>query len=212
MSNEHLEVDHIVMGVSDLDLAAAEFDTEYGLTALPGGRHPGWGTANRIVPLGSSYLELVSVVDHETAATSAFGRWVTAMAAGETGWGWAVRTSDLSATARRLGLDTVPGSRLRDDGVRLTWELAGVPEDDSDHALPFFIGWGAGTPLPGSTPVTHRGGEMSLSALEVGGDPDSLATWLGSAIAGVEMVRGSAGVRAVTVTAPGAAPVTLRAH
>ncbi len=49
-----LRIDHIVWGVDDLDRAAAEVQERYGLASVPGGRHPGWGTANRIVPLGSS--------------------------------------------------------------------------------------------------------------------------------------------------------------
>ena len=55
---------------------------------------PGWGTANRIVPLGEAYLELVTVVDDPEAAQSPFGRWVAE--AGPTlaePLGWAVRGS-----------------------------------------------------------------------------------------------------------------------
>jgi hypothetical protein len=39
----------------------------YGLASIEGGRHPGWGTANRIIPLGDAYIELVTVVDDEEA-------------------------------------------------------------------------------------------------------------------------------------------------
>ena len=41
-----------------------------------GGRHPGHGTANRIVPLGSSYIELMAVVDRVEADSSPLGSWV----------------------------------------------------------------------------------------------------------------------------------------
>ena len=45
-------IDHVIYAVDDLDTAgAALFDRE-GLASVPGGRHEGWGTANRIVPLG----------------------------------------------------------------------------------------------------------------------------------------------------------------
>ena len=74
-----------------------------GLASSAGGRHPGWGTANRIVPLGETYLELVTVVDEAEAAQSAFGRWVAASRPGAP-FGWAVRTDDLDAVAARLGL------------------------------------------------------------------------------------------------------------
>jgi Glyoxalase-like domain len=55
-----LHIDHIVWGVDDLDRAAAQVQERYGLASVPGGRHPGWGTANRIIPLGPSYLELAT--------------------------------------------------------------------------------------------------------------------------------------------------------
>src|SRR4051794_41286944 len=66
-------IDHVIYAVDDLDTAgAALFDRE-GLASVPGGRHEGWGTANRIVPLGESYLELIAVVDVEEAEQSEFG-------------------------------------------------------------------------------------------------------------------------------------------
>ncbi len=116
MTSNPPEVDHVVLGVADLDSATAWL-AEQGLTALPGGTHPHWGTANRIVPLGSAYSELVAVVDPAVAATSAFGSWIAAQARGDAAWGWAVRPHDIAATAERLDLDLVPGSRVRPDGV-----------------------------------------------------------------------------------------------
>jgi hypothetical protein len=58
-----LELDHVLIAVIDLDAAASAFAADHGLDSVTGGRHPGWGTANRIVPLGETYLELVAVVD-----------------------------------------------------------------------------------------------------------------------------------------------------
>ena len=62
--------------MADLAAAAEEIEARHGLASIEGGRHPGWGTANRIVPLGEAYLELVAVVDEAEAAQSPFGRWV----------------------------------------------------------------------------------------------------------------------------------------
>ncbi|MFI5100647.1 MAG: VOC family protein, partial [Actinomycetes bacterium] len=143
-----VEIDHVLAGVPDLDDAAATLQARFGLTALPGGRHPGWGTANRIVPLGSAYLELVTVVDGAEAAGSAFGRWVLAMLRDGPVCGWAVRTEDLDGVAARLTLDVVSGSRLTSTGRWLRWRTAGVDRVSAEPALPFFIEWGAGTVLP----------------------------------------------------------------
>ena len=180
MAGERLEIDHLVLGVDDLDAAADVLLDRHGLVALPGGRHPAWGTANRVVPLGPTYLELVTVVDPVVAAGSAFGSWVADMAAARSGWGWAVRTHAMRTTAARLGLEIVPGSRVAPDGTRLRWRLAGVPTVGSDRTLPFFISWDEGTPLPGSVRADHRVSGVRLAALTVETDPDRLARWLGA--------------------------------
>jgi hypothetical protein len=199
MTAEQLEIDHVVLGVADLDVAADALLDDHGLVALPGGRHPAWGTANRIVPLGPTYLELVAVVDPTVAAASAFGSWVADMAAGRGGWGWAVRTHDMAATATRLGLEVVPGSRVTPTGTELRWQLAGVPTAGSDRTLPFFISWGEGTPLPGTSPAAHRQRDPRLESLIVETDGDRLDRWLGASDLPVEAVPGDRGVVAVDI-------------
>ena len=64
------ELDHVLIAVADVAAAARELEARHGLTSIKGGRHPGYGTANRIVPLGDSYLELVTVADESEAAES----------------------------------------------------------------------------------------------------------------------------------------------
>jgi hypothetical protein len=63
-----LAIDHVLIPVDDLAAAGATMKARYGLTSIEGGRHPGWGTANRVVPLGDAYLELVAVIDRDAAA------------------------------------------------------------------------------------------------------------------------------------------------
>ena len=46
-----MELDHVLIAVAELEAAAREIEGRYGLTSVEGGRHAGWGTANRIVPL-----------------------------------------------------------------------------------------------------------------------------------------------------------------
>jgi Glyoxalase-like domain len=78
----------VLLAVTDLAATAWELEARCGLASVEGGRHPDWGTANRIVPLGTSYLELVAVVDSPAAADSSFGRWVASRASrpGPTAW------------------------------------------------------------------------------------------------------------------------------
>src|SRR5262245_31668761 len=69
-----LQIDHVVYGARNLDAGVASLEDRFGLASVPGGLHPGWGTANRIVPLGDTYIEMISVVEPGVAAGSAFGR------------------------------------------------------------------------------------------------------------------------------------------
>jgi hypothetical protein len=196
---EQLALDHLVLGVAELDDAAAALLDVHGLVALPGGRHPQWGTANRIVPLGDAYLELVAVVDPAVAATSAFGSWVADMASGRCGWGWAVRTSDIAATAARLGLEVVPSSRVTPTGTELRWQLAGAPAPD--RTLPFFIAWDEGTLVPGTAYADHPAGDVRVSAVAVETDAAVLGGWLDCADLPVTVRPGRRGVVTVELGA-----------
>ena len=167
-----IAIDHVLLAVADLEEGAREVDRRWGLTALPGGRHPGAGTANLIVPLGAAYLELIAIVDPGEAEGNPLSRRVTqALESGSTFATWAVRVDDLAAVGRRLaaaGLSVTgprDGSRLRPDGVLLRWRslhLGGGLEP----ALPFFIEWlVAPADHPGAREVTHRAGPLTLRGL-----------------------------------------------
>ena len=56
-------IDHVLYGVQDLDLAAGRLEADHGLVAAGGGSHGELGTANRLIPLGDQYLELITVAD-----------------------------------------------------------------------------------------------------------------------------------------------------
>ncbi|HEY7399041.1 MAG TPA: VOC family protein [Gaiellaceae bacterium] len=173
-----LELDHVVLAVLDLGDAARELEARYGLASVAGGRHPGWGTENRIVPLGDSYLELVAVADEEEAASTLFGRWVAARrAAPFAPLAWAVRAGDLDAHAARLGLAVEDGERTRPDGTILRWRLAGVAEAEAEPFLPFFIEWEDEAAHPGRTDGRHP----NVEQLALAGDAARLEDWLDDA-------------------------------
>ncbi len=202
VADSGVQIDHVVIGVRDLDHAAAEFEDRYGLTAIEGGRHPGWGTANRLVPLGNTYLELVTVVDQAEAASSEFGRWVSTMMEGHSGYGWAVRTDDVDGAATRLGLEVIRGSRRSRSGDLFQWRLAGVAQAAQEPSLPFLIQWGLDTPLPGRAAVVHRAGAVALGELAIDGDEERLHEWLGSKSLPLHVTPGAGGVTSFTVTTP----------
>jgi Glyoxalase-like domain len=170
-----------LIAVVDLAAAGDEFELEHGLSSIEGGRHPGWGTANRIVPLGESYLELVAVVDRDEAAESDFGRWVAAVDAdsGSRPFGWAVRTNDLDEVAHRLRRPIESGSRVTPEGQVLRWRAASLDEPAAEPSLPFFIEWAEGSAFPGRAPVVHPAGSVEIARLELRGHVDRLSQWLG---------------------------------
>jgi hypothetical protein len=187
-----VELDHVLIAAADLDVVARQFETEHGLASVVGGRHPGWGTANRIVPLGATYLELVAVVDEAEASRSAFGRWVAASRSGAP-FGWAVRTPDLDAVAGRLGLTLHDGTRLAPDGRRLTWRMAGIERAAAEPSLPFVIEWGTDTPFPGAA-----GTHVDVS-LQLRGDARRVTDWLGQHQLPITVRPGEEAVESVTV-------------
>src|SRR5438094_8220956 len=88
-------VDHVLLPVADLHDGARSLDERFGLKGIPGGRHPGVGTANVIVPLGRQYLELIAVVDQGEAASSRLGgRVARALQESRGVVAWALRRAD----------------------------------------------------------------------------------------------------------------------
>jgi hypothetical protein len=187
--------------VSALAGAARELEERHGLASLEGGRHPGWGTANRIVPLGEAYLELIAVVDEKEAAESAFGRWVAGAAHSGRALGWAVRTSRLDDHVRRHGLTVGAGSRAAPGG-ELRWRSAGIEQAAAEPTLPFFIEWAPGSPHPGRAPVVHPAGAAAIERLLLSGDEARLATWLGGHALPIVVRPGAPAVSGIVLSTP----------
>ena len=196
-----MEIDHVLIAVTDLDVAALDLQARYGVASYAGGQHP-WGTANRIVPLGDTYLELVAVVDGDRAGASTFGRWVASANPGRP-MGWAVRTPALDATAARNGLMIASGGRATPNGSELRWRMAGIDQAAAEPSLPFFIEWSAGTELPGRLPIVHPGGSVRLVRVVLQGDAERLGTWLGDHRMPVAIRPGHAAVAQVILDRDG---------
>jgi hypothetical protein len=196
-----LRLDHVVYAVRDLDAAAGRLRRDLGLDSVPGGRHPGWGTANVIVPLGDGYVELISAVDRDEAAASVFGRQVLeATEDGEGPFAICASTDDLDRIAARLGIEISEGSRERPDGSVLRWRSVGLEDPRRQPWMPFFITWDAPAELhPGRARAGHGVRASSLARVEVSGDPEVLGGWLGGEVLPMTFVGGPAGIRAVVI-------------
>jgi hypothetical protein len=159
-----LAIDHVIVGIGDLEKGIGLLTRLTGVTPERGGRHPGRGTQNALLSLGPHvYLEIMAPIDG-----AAPGMELLAGLQQPTPIGWAIRTRDLDATVRRLRAagfrvaDPRDGSRVRPDGRQLQWRTATL-EDFPGDFTPFLIEWGAATPHPaGSSPAG-----CTLAALEI---------------------------------------------
>ena len=147
-------VDHIILGISDLQKGIEELESRTGVRAAFGGVHPGRGTQNALISLDEHhYLEILAPNPKEKSAGRADElRGLTAL----TPVGWAARANDLPSTQRSLrshGAQTGeirPGSRNRPDGGRLAWKTLEYTSPSSP-LLPFFIEWDHASAHPSAT-------------------------------------------------------------
>lgn len=200
-----LRVDHVVYAVGDLDVAAERFRDEHGLVSIAGGLHPAWGTGNRLIPLGTQYLELLAVVDPAVADATALGRALEDRIGRGDGWfALCLADDDIELTGARLGLRVEPGSRRRPDGVWVAWRGAGIDDPRRGPDLPFFISWDVPPDLhPGAYPPAHPCGATGIARVDVSGDPDTFAGWTEGAELPVRVVvDGERGIRAVALATP----------
>ena len=199
-----LAVDHVLLATHDLTAASRTLADRYGLRSCEGGRHPDWGTANRIVPVGDAYLELVAVVDEGVAERCSFGRWVaSARPVVVQPIGWAVRTTSLDTIAERHGLSVTAGSRAAPSGQHLGWRLAGVERAAAEPLLPFFIEWGEGTPHPSRALGAGSNDSVEIARLELTGDAHRLRQWLDDDGGPVVVDAGPPGLTTVVLSTPG---------
>ncbi|MBA3653291.1 MAG: VOC family protein [Actinobacteria bacterium] len=192
-------LDHLLVAVADLDGAAERFLTQYGLASIGGGSHGTVGTANRLIPLGEQYIELIARVD--PASRHPLAELVAAMsAAGDRLFGISVAVDDIDAVAERIGSAVVPMTRANLDGTSVAFRVTGMEGSIGPNRLPFFIEWGDGAENRlGLERPAHRVGVRGLAWVELGGDPDQARHWLGGDVAGVRLVGGEPGVRAAAL-------------
>lgn len=173
--------------VTDLDSARHRMET-LGLTVLAGGRHPGRGTANLIVPfpLGTHYLELLAVVDEAEARSSPQGRPVVAALA-RRGPGlarWGVEVDDIEATAARVDLPVEHRQRVLPDGTVVRWRSVGVDAAWDEPWCCAFLAWDDPLLHPArAIAVVHANGATGFARLELSvPDGRSLAAWVGGPV------------------------------
>jgi hypothetical protein len=144
--------DHILLGAPDLDLGIRWVEERTGVRAKFGGNHPGAGTRNALLSLGTlHYLEIIAPDPTQADAPDERGlRQLSSPRIIQ----WAIHTEDIGAAksmATAAGIKTVgpkPGSRQRPGGNVLRWQTLGI--EQTTPLVPFFIQWEVGSPHPSS--------------------------------------------------------------
>ena len=148
-----VDLDHVILGINDLQRGVAAFTRLTGVAPQFGGEHPGRGTHNALVSLGDGhYLEIIAPISSRPDSTLTELLVLNQL----TPIGWALHTLDIGRLVARLrsnGFNVsnpTAGSRQRPDGTVLKWQAAGV-EDSTLTVAPFFIEWAAGAPHPSTS-------------------------------------------------------------
>lgn len=148
-------LDHLLLGVADLDDGMEWVERLTGVKAMIGGRHPGAGTRNALVSLGDRrYLEIIAPDPTQTAYAFPIDLRLLSHPRVIT---WAVATTDVDSLARKArdaGYQIVgphEGARARPDGTVIRWKTLSVLNQAGEpgvEPVPFFIEWATGAPHP----------------------------------------------------------------
>ena len=142
--SESLRIDHVIVGVADLDRGMDRFEQLTGVRPIIGGANPRTATRNALVSLGNGrYLELLAPrADASPSADIDVLRKLEDL----TPLRWVVSTSQPEVTVRHLrqlgyGIsDPLPGSRAKPDGTTLRWVRFRITRPELEQA-PVLINW-----------------------------------------------------------------------
>jgi len=134
-------IDHIIIGVNDLERATAIFGQRLGLAVSGGGIHPSGGTANRIIVTGDTYLELITARAPAEAEQSLLER----LAKGEGFLNFVLASNDIEAdsramTRRGISITGPTAGELRAANGRMRgWSRTNIERPDLAQHYPFII-------------------------------------------------------------------------
>ena len=158
-------VDHLLLGVSDLDYGMQFVEEKSGIKPVIGGVHPGRGTRNALLSLGDKhYLEIIAPDPAQKEYQSTFDVRALKEPALITWAASAANIDALAKTAQDSGFKVAgpaEGSRKKGDGTTLRWKafraetaIAAEPVD----VIPFFIEWAADSIHPSQDSQRLRAG------------------------------------------------------
>ena len=160
-------VDHLVYATPDLNRGVEEIEKLLGVRAIAGGQHPGRGTRNALIALGpTTYLEIIAPDPEQPPPKEPRPFGLDGLKKSKL-VAWFVNGRDLERLRDEAVRKGVPlgevrsGTRLRPDGVELSWKFTDPSALVADGIVPFIIDWGdsphpAVTAAKGATLVSLR--------------------------------------------------------
>jgi hypothetical protein len=146
-------MDHLVLAVPNLALGIELVEQKTGVRACFGGQHPGRGTHNALLSLGSrQYLEIIAMDPMQAQAQYLLFPELRFLSQPRL-IAWAVAVESLVETAKWAKAENLEatgplaGSRTQADGSLLAWKTLRIG-GPSAEGLPFFIEWEKGTAHP----------------------------------------------------------------
>ena len=152
-------IDHIVYAAPNLAAGTAAVEALVGMSAAPGGPHPGMGTRNTLMSLGDDvYLEIIAPDPEQPDPPNGRPFDIDAMSEGQL-ITFAIHASegetieDVTAAMAACGEDPGPisaMSRVKPDGEEIHWSLT---MSAGPGLVPFVIEWGDTTHPATVTPT-----------------------------------------------------------
>ena len=185
-------LDHLVYAAPELDAAVDHVRDRLGVSPVPGGSHPRWGTRNALVGLGPGrYLEVIApdpgLPDPEGPRPFGVDDLTEPRLAT-----WALKSRAPKADARAVraaGFDLGPvrsGTRRRPDGTGLSWMLTDPAAERAGGVIPFLIEWADGA-HPSET-LEHPVELLGLDAAHP--EPERIRSALGALGADLDLTPG----------------------
>lgn len=202
-----MKLDHLVFVVPDLAAAIEDFERQLGIAPTFGGRHPGIGTHNAILPLlDETYLELMAIDPDSPPPSRARPFGLDELAEPRLA-AWAVRSRDIASDvdrSRERGFDPgliVAMNREEPSGEVLHWKLSLDPRRFGEGVVPFVIDWQ--TSLHPTSRAIGSTARCVLSAFSAEHpEPDSIRSALESMHVALEVETGARAALKATLDGP----------
>ena len=172
MNQIQSNIDHLILGISDLTEGQNLF---YELTGVPidfGGTHAAYGTQNAIASLGElTYLEIIAPQAPSIELTGPFKGYHQMETLTPCGWAIATQIEQIRHNLADIEIPLSPvhkGTRKTGDGQILSWKALFMLENGTPTVNPFFLQWDDMAFHPAKT--ANCVGEVAGVLIEEGND------------------------------------------